>query len=110
MAKYDQPGFRGATPVGNIDQRAGTASGSAPSRTPSPDDAVPGGNSGVPGVGTVLPLAQQANGAEGASPQQPGQNDASILTPGPAEGYTSTGSGRGSNLADQHRYPWQNGA
>lgn len=107
MAQYDSPGFRGATPTGNLDQRSGTATGSVPSRTPSPDDATPSIETGLPGVGTVLPLAQQTSSGEGASPEQPGQVDASVLTPGPAEGYASTGAGRGHNIADQHRYPWQ---
>jgi hypothetical protein len=116
--RSDEPGFVSRLPGLDMDANTGamTATGSAPSRTPSPDNSVSGISSGIPGVGTVLPLSSQANGAEGASPQQPGQNDATVISPGSdasrtytasADGYVNSGAGDGHNFADQHRYDWQ---
>lgn len=97
--RSDEPGFRGATPVGDFDARTGTASGSDPSRTAPPDEAVPSVSTGIPGVGTVMPLAAQAGTGEGASPQQPGQNEG---FPGGDPGYSSTGA----SGSDSHTDAW----
>jgi hypothetical protein len=106
MAAYDSPGFVSHLPGVTMDahDNAMTASGSNPSRSSS-DAVALSGQSGIPGVGTVTPLAGQADpGSAGVN--QPGQNDASVIAPGPAQGYTSTGAGQGHNIASD-RYEWQ---
>lgn len=101
--KSDEPGFRGATPTGNLDQRSGTASGSNPSRTP-PDSVTGGPLIGGDPSGVLIDLTEHG---QSTSTTTPGENDPSAITPVPAESLTSTGAGDGHNLADQRRYDWQ---
>jgi hypothetical protein len=72
------------------------AAGSTGDRTPPPDEDVPAGQSGLPGVGTELPLTVQAGLGSSASTSQPGQTAASVISPGPAQDYADTGAGQGS--------------
>ena len=109
MARYDEYGFRGATPAGDLDQRAYTATGSEPDRAPSPDDTVPATSTGIPGVGTVMSLSAQTGHGEGTSPQQPGQSKLGITGADGQENYVNTGAGHGSPVAAD-RYPWQSKA
>ena len=104
MAKYDEYGFQGATPVGDFDQRTGTAPGSSPSRTEPPDAHIdPSAVTGDPS-GISYELIGPPGSAKSASPQMPGQNDATVISPGADQGniytassdaYTSTGAGQG---------------
>jgi hypothetical protein len=87
------------------------ALGSAGDRTAPPDAGIPGGTSGIPGVGTAMALSLQAGPGESASTTQPGQNAASQIAPdeGGTYTFTSTGAGQGVNVsATAHgRQPWQ---
>lgn len=86
---------------------AGTgAAGSTAPRTLPPDRDLPAGQwSGRPGSGTAQPLS--AGPGESASTSLPGQTAVSIISPGPAEGYISTGA-TGTDHADHWpRYDWQ---
>ena len=106
MAKYDEYGFRGTTPAGDLDQRAYTAPGSDPSRTPTPDNTVPSVQTGLPNSGMVMSLAAMTGPGEGTSPQMPGQNDLGVTGASGDPGYTDTGAGSGSPVAAD-RYDWQ---
>ena len=60
---------------------------------------------GRPGSGTAQPLS--AGPGESASTSLPGQTAVSVISPGPAEGYISTGA-TGTGHADHWpRYDWQ---
>jgi hypothetical protein len=83
------------------------ATGSVPSRTAPPDDALPDQMTGIPGVGATTPLAAQAGPGENASSIMPGQNDLGLPGASHDPGYADSGAGEGHNFADQHRYPWQ---
>lgn len=76
------------------------AAGTSPDRTPPGDGGVPASSSGLPGVGTEMPLSFQAGLGSSASTVQPGQNAASIIAPGPSADYVDTGAGQG------HTDPW----
>jgi hypothetical protein len=116
--KSDEPGFVSQLPGLNLDARSYTASGSAPSRTPAPNAPVPDGVSGIPGTGTVMPLAAQAGPGEGTSTEMPGQTSGSVIMAesdetanglavrGETQGFTNTGAGEGHADAWE-RYDWQ---
>lgn len=109
MSNYDSPGFMSRLPGLDMDAHDGamTATGSSPSRTPSPDNAVPAAQTGIPNVGTVMSLSAQTGPGEGASPNQPGQNDLGLPGASSDAGYADTGAGSGHNFTDQRRYDWQ---
>lgn len=103
--KYDENGFRGATPTGNLDQRSGTASGSNPSRTPPPDAAIdPNGVTGDPS-GIAIELTIPGAHKSGSS-LVPGQNDGGLPGAGDLASNTTTGAGQGHGDA-WDRYDWQ---
>lgn len=84
------------------------APGSVPSRTPAPDRGAPDSDSGAPGMGTPMNLRDQAVDSRNASPQTPGQNDPSVISPGPAEGYVDSGARSGHEHTDAWpRFSWQ---
>lgn len=84
------------------------AAGSTASRTRPPDTGIPHIDSGIPGTGTALPLFAQTGRGESASLNQPGQNDTSIMSPGPADEYASHGPYDSGGHADHwRRYSWQ---
>ena len=83
------------------------AGGSAASRTPPPDRAVPDSDSGQPS-GMISPLSAMTIDGRSASPELAGQlGDSTPITPGTADDYGDSGAGHGHNFADQFRYPWQ---
>lgn len=106
MAAYDSPGFRGATPTGNLDQRSGTAPG-----------LLSGGAARASGsqVGQVTVRNPFDSTADPGDAVSVGSADTSVAdgtsSPSPlfpsTDGLTGTGAGDGHNLADQHRYGWQ---
>lgn len=69
------------------------APGSAGDRRIDESVPVPSGSSGVPNVGTEVPLSEQVGPGEGTSTAQPGQNYG-FQSGDP--GYTQTGAGHGS--------------
>lgn len=96
------PGISAGTDTG--------APGSSPDRTAPPDSVVPGGRTGLPGVGTVTALDLQAGPGESASTSQPGQTAASVIAPGPASDYSSPGPRPSSAHTDAWpREDWQQG-
>lgn len=108
--RYDEPGFVSRTPAGDFQSHdsAMTAPGGSGPRTPPPDQQVPAGMSGLPGVGTVSPLGSQAGPGESASTSQPGQTADSPILIGPADQYVNTGA-TGSDARTDHftREPYQ---
>jgi len=79
------------------------ASGSYPSSPDvSPGAAVPSGDSGIPGVGTTVPLSSQAGPGHSTSTAPPGTTATSAISPGPYEGYVSTGAGGGNANPNPH--------
>ena len=100
--RSDEPGFVSQTPAGPFasHDQGMTAAGTTPDRATPPDDTAPSMQTGIPGVGTAMSLSAQTGPGEGSSPQLPGQNDASVIAPGPAQEYTSTGASGSSSLAD----------
>ena len=115
MARYDEYGFRGATPAGDFDQRTGTAPGSSPSRTEPPDAAIDPAAITAAGDGITYELAGPPGSAKSASPQVPGQCDATVISPGAdqsntytasSDAYTNTGAG-GGHADARERYDWQ---
>jgi hypothetical protein len=116
MAKYDEPGFVSKLPGLDLDARSYTASGSAPSRTPPPDAAIPADAITGDPSGISYELSGPPGSHKSASTAQPGQNDATVISPGAeqshrytasADAYTNTGAGDGHNFTDQRRFDWQ---
>ena len=116
MARYDEPGFVSKLPGLDLDARSYTASGSVPSRTEPPDSTIPPGSITGDPSGISYELAGPDGSAKSASPQVPGQCDATVISPGAdqsntytasSDAYTSTGAGRGHNFTDQRRYDYQ---
>jgi hypothetical protein len=112
MAKYDSVGFTARTPAGDFNPHA---SGSAPSRTPPPDAAIPADMITAATDGVTYEAAGPPGSHKSASTAQPGQNDATVISPGAeqshrytasADAYTSTGAG-GGHADAWERYEWQ---
>jgi hypothetical protein len=96
-------------PFPGITAPTGTgAPGSQGDRTSPPDDDTPAGISGLPSIGTIMPVRLQTSMGEGTSTSQPGQTSSSVISPGPAEDYTSKGPMPDRGHVDHwHRYDWQ---